>query len=478
MRLLAAACLVLALLAGCIQTQPDDAPQPPAEVERLPAVPGFTGLPLSDLPVFAAPVLVDTVRAGGEPVVAVLPSGTILVSAHPGFTHYRPGDDPLPEELLTPYAGQSFLWRSTDHGATWTHVGLNEMEEGPRGPGAGVSDPEFTVLADGTVCTTDLEALAAASVACSLDDGRTWLTGNPLASGGPVDRQWLASYQGELYFTANYFGPGADFRASTDMGLTWEDRGNTPCNSDVVADARNGHLVQGCNGTGITVSTDGGRTWSEPRAPVNASDGGARMMTEPALDAAGNVWTAWAQGEHGLWAAGTPDEGATWPWVFDLTPHARLGLGLAGNGTYVWPWISAGSAGRFAVSWIGSVDDDPSESYAGEWRVYTAFVLDATGASPSVTVVPFTPDPIHVGPICQQGTTCEADAALGDPAGDRRLGDFFETTIDADGWLLGAWSNTAAAPSDVISHPQFARQAGGVRLLADEDVGVFMPTQG
>lgn len=477
MRVLAAACLLLALLAGC--TQPDDPLPPPATDDgRLPALAGFTGLPVADVPSFSEPALLDTVRAGGEPVVAVLPTGTILVSAHPGFTHYRPGDNPLPDELLTPFAGQSYLWRSTDNGTTWTHIGLPGSENGPRGPGTGVSDPEFTVMADGTVCTTDLEALAAASVACSTDDGLTWLTANPLASGGPVDRQWLASYEDELYFTANYVAPGSDLRASTDHGLTWEDRGSTPCNSDLVADRRTGHLIQGCNGIGITVSTDAGRTWSEPRTPEDASDGGARMMTEPALDAAGNVWTTWADGEHRLWAAGTPDEGATWPWVFDLTPHARLALGLEGNGTYVWPWVSAGSEGRFAVSWIGSTDDAPSESYTGEWRIYTAYVLNATGPSPTVAVLPFTPKPIHVGPICQGGTGCETAAVAGDPSGDRRLGDFFETTIDADGWLLGAWSNTATQPDDVISHPQFARQVGGIRLLVPEDVGAFTPTQG
>ena len=47
-----------------------------------------------------------------------------------------------------------------------------------------------------------------------------------------------------------------------------------------------------------------------------------------------------------------------------------------------------------------------------------------------------------------------------------------------DGYLYGAWSNTVALPNDVISHPQFVRQTGGLRLIADGELGSFVPTQG
>jgi hypothetical protein len=67
----------------------------------------------------------------------------------------------------------------------------------------------------------------------------------------------------------------------------------------------------------------------------------------------------------------------------------------------------------------------------------------------------------------------------GEPSGDRRLGDFFETTIEpGTGFLMGAWSNTNARADDVISHPQFVRQVGGVRLLTDADLRAYAPTQG
>jgi hypothetical protein len=493
------------LLSGCTgSTPPPDAGTGTAGA--VVTVPGFSTLPAALAPVFSKPLLIDTVRAGGEPVIAVTQKGSILVSAHPGFTHYHPTDPShVPAELLQDFAGQSYLWRSTDNGTTWTHIGLPLADGGmgPRSAGLGVSDPEFTVMADGAICYTDLESLVLASTSCSSDDGATWAPGNPASSGRPIDRQWLASYRDEFYFTGNDFGAGANFRVSTDQGLTWTERGTTKCSSDLVANPANGHLYQACNGTGISVSRDGGRTWGAPATPPGAHANGTRTMAEPALDAGGNVWVTWNDGEKRLFAAGTPDEGATWPWVIDLTPHFRLHsqdaprcvASLNGpprcdepgshpthpptSGTYVWPWISAGSAGRFAVTWIGAYTESPSDQQNGPWYVFTAYVLDATTPSPSVTLTRLTPDPIHVSPICQAGTTCQASSVQGEPSGDRRLGDFFETTVEpGTGYLLGAWSNTNAQANDVISHPQFVRQVGGVRLLTDADLHTFRPTQG
>ena len=490
--LLLAALLAGAVLAGC-SSQPAT-PQAAASGGALvPTLPGFTAIPVAQLPTFTAPMLIDTVRAGGEPVIAITHAGTVLVSAHPGFTHYHPsGEDPAAAaDLVTPFAGQSYMWRSTDNGTTWTPLGLPGVgpvpaqPDGPRSAGLGVSDPEFTVMQDGAICFTDLENLAMSSTSCSTDDGKSWLPGNPAASGAPTDRQWLASYGDEFYFTANYF-TDHHIRASKDKGLTWEDRGDVPCSGDLVANPANGHLVVGC-GPGVAVSEDGGRTWSKVLA-VPGHETGSRSMSEPAIDGAGNVWATWSENEKSLWAAGSPDEGKTWPWVLDLTPHVRLfaghgapdGTKAAGtvNGTFVWPWISAGSAGRFAVTWFYSYADGASNKQNGPWYTVSAEVVNATQAAPIVVVSQLTPKPMHQGPICQAGTTCQVSSVQGAPSGDRRLGDFFETTIGNDGYLYGVWSNTEEKPGDVISHPQFVRQTGGLRLIADADLGKVHPTQG
>lgn len=457
---LAALAVLAVALAGCAA---------PAAVEVA-----STGelLESAGVPTFLPSVLVDATRAGGEPVIAVLQSGTILVSAHPGYTHYHPSSPTHPGvELVAPTSLQSYLWRSTDGGATWAHVGLPMAPggAGPRSTGFGVSDPEFTVMPDGTVCYTDLEGLAMSSVSCSTDDGVTWI-GNPVASQRPNDRQWLASYGEELYFTANFFTDHM-LLASTDRGLTWEQRGDTLCSGDLVANPRTGTLYAGCP-TGVSVSTDAGRTFEE-RAAADVDT--TRSMTEPAIDAADNVWTAYAtEDERTLTLVGTPDDGATWPWTLDLTPYAAAhatGTTGAPEHLFVWPWVSAGSAGRVAVTWFGANAAGPSGDVAADtpWNVYTAFVVGADTATPEVVFVQVTTEPMHMGAICQRGTACQIDSVQGDPASDRRLGDFFETTIDLEGNLLYAFSDTVAAPDDVISHPRFVKQAGGLKLLLAGD---------
>src|SRR5207244_2648647 len=98
---------------------------------------------------------------------------------------------------------------------------------------------------------------------------------------------------------------------------------------------------------------------------------------------------------------------------------------------------------------------------------------------PTVSISQVTANPMHTGPICQQGTACQVASMQGDPAGDRRLGDFFETTVEpVTGDLLLTFSDTASKPNDVVGHPSFVRQAGGIRLVSDADLATFHPTQG
>ena len=491
-------------LAGCASNDSETSDDPTVVVPEgtLPAPAGFVGLALEETPEFIEPFLIDTVRAGGEPVIAMLQSGTLLISSHPGWTHYHPSEDPthVGTELLTPANVQSYLWRSTDNGETWSHVDLlAQVPNLPRSTALGVSDPEFTVMKDGTVCMTDLIALASSSTSCSHDDGATWMPGNSLASGGPNDRQWLASYEDEFYFTANYLPLDHHIRASTDYGLTWEDRGNVPCSQGLIANPATGALYVAC-GAGIGVSNDGGHTWevrSVPDPNGTVPRGGQRIMAEPGLDADGNVWVVWTVGERRLFIGGTPDEGATWPWVHELTPHFNFystqtdldhsefggqttyGPETPRNGSYIWPWISAGSGGRVAVTWIGGFSDTASNAYADPWFLFTAYVLEADSANPRVHVTELTPSPIHFGPICQSGTTCQVVSMTGDDSGDRRLGDFFETTVGHDGMLHATVSDTFTAREDVVSHPLYVKQTGGIPLITAEDIEAgWTATQG
>ncbi len=470
MRARALALLVIsaAVLAGCVGGTDDDATTPASVGDGDGPGHAFQ---------FSEPIVIDETRAGGEPVVAVTGDGTILVSAHPGWTHYHPSDDPTHPgaELIEPANGQSYLWRSTDGGESWEHIGTPMADgQGPRGLGFGVSDPDFTIT-DDRIYRTDLEALAAASVDWSDDDGQTWVEGNPLASNGAVDRQWLASHDGTVYFTANYFAPtpGRHVFASQD-GIVWEQRGDIPgpCGGDFVASPHDGTLYAGCGGS-IAVSTDEGASW-EMRT-VTGHEEEYERMTEPAVDSAGNVWTAWAVNETEVYLAGSPDKGETWPWIHELSGDVAHALNDTSEHTLVWPWVSAGSEGRVALSVFATPTPPPSDEGPEDrvWSVVTVAALDADREDPLAHGY-VVKEGHHRGAICQSGTACQIFSLQGDPNSDRRLGDFFETTIDQDGNLHIVYSDTTTHPDDVISHPGYVRQVGGPSFVVDG----YTPTQG
>jgi hypothetical protein len=324
---------------------------------------------------------------------------------------------------------------------------------GPRGLGQGVSDPDFTMDSKGRVYLTDLEGLASASVSWSDDDGATWLEGNDLAfafGGAPIDRNWLASHGTDVYAMGDYFEGGEEVIKSTDGGLTWAKTGNSPCDEQFTTDAK-GDVIVACP-VGIAVSSDGGAHFEKRDVPGASTK--IRAMTAPAIDKAGNVYTAWAN-ETGVYVAGTPDLGKTWWAPISVSEP----LFFPRNGTHVWPYVVAGDAGRVAVAWYGtSVSGGPSQA-KGDWFVYETTVLGADTATPQLYATKVTEKPIFQGGICQGGTGCQADPT---PAGDRRLGDFFEATVDHTGHVDVVY---AIATTDSISHPGFARQTAGPLLV-------------
>jgi hypothetical protein len=79
-----------------------------------------------------------------------------------------------------------------------------------------------------------------------------------------------------------------------------------------------------------------------------------------------------------------------------------------------------------------------------------------------------TPAPIHIGTICQGGTTCQATLT------DRRLGDYFSVDIDGTGRMYVGYSDTQVNAG--VSLPAFVRQRSGPAMLVPRGTAGSSPS--
>lgn len=421
--------------------------------------------------------IVDPLRAGGEPVIVVLPADTILIAAHPSWTLFR-GADPYMAFSLT---GQSHMWRSIDHGATWSYIVRTADATPTAAHCIGVSDPDFSVAPNGRVSFVELPAPNMAGMSRSLDDGATWgcMASNALSS-GQTDRVFLARND-EYVYAIGRVSPyqGAVFR-SDDEGASWTFRGASYCSRADIAIGPTGKLYVNC-GAHLAISTDGGVSWTNRTIP-GAQSGAWMKGTEPALDSAGNVYVAWrntnATAGDRIMVGWSANDGLTWSSV-EVT-H-RVGIPV---GDQIWPVVTAGSAGRVAVTWFGT---QGARGPGAEWRVYNAMV-STTGVSPTIRTSTITPDVVHKGDVSDDGFAfgvyvcgptqiAQNDCAITLPVGagpDRRMGELFKTAVDKDGKLVVTYPDTEAINNLAdpllppgISHVGFVRQTGGMQLLVN-----------
>jgi hypothetical protein len=121
--------------------------------------------------------------------------------------------------------------------------------------------------------------------------------------------------------------------------------------------------------------------------------------------------------------------------------------------TSVFPWVTAGDAGRIAVSYYGTSGrgNSPQKVPASSlWSVYSSFSTNYGGSFTEYRTTPT----MQKGPICTSGTGCAAKS--------RNLLDFFETAIDPHGCLVTAYAdNSTGAGGAIVS---YVRQTGGPGL--------------
>ncbi|MFO1532101.1 MAG: sialidase family protein [Thermoplasmatota archaeon] len=457
---------------------------------------------------FAAPVTPAAPEGfGSEPSLLAAPDGTLYFTSVMGSA--PPVDQP---NNFTAKRGDG-LWRSTDQGRNWTWLGKADY---PFGGG----DSDIDVLASGRLLLTgqwrpsrvpDNPAnlypyvTGGESVAYSDDQGATW-TPRPTAGYLPwADRNWLATDGDAAYLVFNA-APGSvplcDVPApipcpllpqggvgglmvgkSLDGGLTWlppvlvpgttnqaqNDTGPNGIAGDAVVDSKGtlfipyGTAIGGTAAQRVYRSRDGGRTFDELVAhEAPAGEKAGAIFGTLALDKADGLHYVWAE-THAkgmrIFHTQSRDGGDSWSPAVQVTPDTV---------TAAFPWVVAGEAGHVAIGYYatygsGLPDDAPANA---TWVPIVSFAnVTATGTM-SVTSVPVTQTPNHVGPICTQGTGC---------SGGRELGDFFEMAVLPSGKVAVAFAddtgpavvNRVAVQSE---GPGLCPSMPGLRLLkADED---------
>ena len=451
---------------------------------------------------FAPPVLVDRTLAGGEPFVAYSPkSGLLVYTAHEGTTHLFSSNLPgAPAESggwVANYRNQVNVWTSADNGATWQVTNALAGFFTPPQQNTGFSDPDLTQDEAGNLYNTGID-LANDALFASLDGGKTWANGTIQCHEG--DRPWLAGGRANEVFLSTDADspPGHIVVRSTDAGsscgsTTITDNGGV---GKLFYDHQRGNLVEpvvSSDGVGIGILKNASTVFDQPGAAFTqvkiAKTTVFAHWPSMAIDSAGNYYMVWDTDDRAPntsgGCGGQTVDGIAGSTVETPTPLANsilMAVSKDGGQTWsapitiahnpghrvLWPWVTAGSAGRAGVVWYQYDSVTDPDCATGNVSLMAAEVSGATDpALLSEQVVDAVGRPVHSGPICQGGTTCAATGAL--TGEDRRLGDFFTVGTDARGCILVATGDTTLNDSvtgqpSPISHPLFARQNSGSSL--------------
>ena len=443
------------------------------------AVPSFgsSGSPVK----FAKPLYVDKQLAGGEPIVFYdARHQDYIYSSHEGTTHTL--HDGLVQgagetaSFAANYRNQVNIWTSRD-GQHWTQVNLDGTGfASDPSKNSGFSDPDLTQDDGGRVYNTGIN-LVNDALFSSGDGGRTWDRGTINCHEG--DRPWLAAGHKDEVFLAtdpSYSANGHTIYRSTD--------GGSSCGSFGIGDYGNGftgygklyynHLngsliepviYNGSRGVGIAILPNASKAFNKKKGKfhqIHVADSQGLLTHFPsiALDSIGNIHFTWADdppgGKNSIWYAMLSPTGKIL-----VKPHVIAHPGT----TVLWPWITAGSKGNASVVWFqyDRVVPNPDTSTVGKVYVYQATLLNQGTRNAKAWTTNASGRAIHVGGICQGGTTCVATGQ------DRRLGDYLTDALDARGCVMIATGDTMS-PDPVTgadrgwSLPLFIQQNAGPSL--------------
>ncbi|HMC72000.1 MAG TPA: sialidase family protein, partial [Mycobacteriales bacterium] len=202
----------------------------------------------------------------------------------------------------------------------------------------------------------------------------------------------------------------------------------------------------------VSVVPDGATSAPAPRLVASRKFDSFDSFVSDAVDKTGNIYVVWSErhpAQQQTWTmlSVSRNGGRSWssPVKVERTPS-----------TTVFPWVTAGDAGRIAVSYYGTASrgNSPQKltTKAAPWSVYSSFSTNFGRTFSEYR----TTGTMQKGPICTSGTGCAT--------GSRNLLDFFETAADPQGCLVTAYAdNSANGNAAIVS---YVRQKSGPGLRA------------
>lgn len=437
-------------------------------------------------PRFGPEVAMEQDSMGAEPNLAILPDGTLFITAVAGSQ-----DEPNARE------GAAWLWRSQDGGESWETLRAPTRDSPLGTPSApntrrpfGSSDADVAASSDGWIYYTDwwnwgapvttagtpLPGVPRAGnylVEASSDGGETWAVASVTGPDATnIDRQWLVPAENEFLglaynwyndarnFAATPLGPGgSELRivVSRDHGASWSGPFTVaPVGPDVGYVIAKPFLVR--NGT--TSGLGGTILFPYFELPWSANlSAPATLKVAQSTD--GESWTSSVVAEDVVMETIWPLQGAAWgDGRASLVWNARDGEGISlfvshlgaisddatswsapervvTGGTTFLPWAAGTPSGRFAVAayfsnatgaWADAAND--TEWRLGVWETATPL---ANGSYQRV----FASEVVKVGPLCPEGAACPAN---------RELLDYVAVAYGPDDRLHASWARSRENP--------------------------------
>jgi hypothetical protein len=304
-----------------------------------------------------------------------------------------------------------------------------------------------------------------------------------LAARGP-----LTQYPHAVYYASQDVGD-AEMALSQDGGLTYELA--HPMYTLVDCGGLHGHIkVSGsgivyvpnknCAGTqGLIVSMDNGLTFA-----VRHVTGSTSGTSDPSvgIGSKGRVYFGYVSKDGHPHISMSDDQGVSW--------HADQDVGIPFNiRNAVFPEVVAGDNDRASFFFLGTPAagagtgaDSGATPFSGVWHAYIATTYN--GGKSWFTVDATPNDPVQLGVVCTNGTSC--------PDGTRNLLDFNDVTVDQQGRVFAAHADgcTSSAciakgndsnaghtrlDNDGAAKATIIRQATGKGLFKSKDQSSLRP---